>query len=150
MVLELNICLEVVKDSESIFWRSGLSAGEVRSFMTVLTQHYPLLSLAWLIGKKFLRMPNGSTGEVLHMLFHKALYNGAELFHAPTYQITHMVDRVGGGDSFMGGLIYGLLNYDQDDQSALNFAVAASCLKHTIYGDANLVTVVRPGVHKSH
>ena len=41
----------------------------------------------------------------------------------------------------MGGLIYGLLTYTGDDQKALNFAVAASCLKHTIYGDFNLVTV---------
>ncbi|MCG8373346.1 MAG: hypothetical protein MI700_07420, partial [Balneolales bacterium] len=47
----------------------------------------------------------------------------------------------GGGDSFMGVLIYGLLNYKSDDQKALNFAVAASCLKHTIHGDANLVSV---------
>ena len=51
------------------------------------------------------------------------------------------MDRVGGGDSFMGGQIYGLLTYPQDDQQALNFAVAASCLKHTIYGDYNEVTV---------
>ncbi|MBP5501450.1 MAG: sugar kinase, partial [Bacteroidales bacterium] len=49
--------------------------------------------------------------------------------------------RVGGGDSFMGGLIYGLQTYAGDDQKALNFAVAASCLKHTIYGDYNRVTV---------
>lgn len=69
------------------------------------------------------------------------LYNGKELLQAPTYQITHIVDRVGGGDSFMGGLIYGLITWPEDDQRALNFAVAASCLKHTIYGDANLVTV---------
>ena len=55
--------------------------------------------------------------------------------------ITHIVDRVGGGDSFMGGLIYGLLTYTTDDQKALDFAVAASCLKHTIYGDFNQVTV---------
>jgi 2-dehydro-3-deoxygluconokinase len=41
----------------------------------------------------------------------------------------------------MGGLIYGLLNYKDDDHKALNFAVAASCLKHTIHGDFNLVTV---------
>jgi 2-dehydro-3-deoxygluconokinase len=41
----------------------------------------------------------------------------------------------------MGGLIYGLLSYSDDDQEALNFAVAASCLKHTIHGDFNLVTV---------
>ena len=48
--------------------------------------------------------------------------------------------RVGGGDSFMGGLIYGLVTYD-DDQRALNFAAAASALKHTIYGDFNMVSV---------
>jgi len=58
-----------------------------------------------------------------------------------TLRGSNIVDRVGGGDSFMGGLIYGLLQYPDDDQNALNFAVAASCLKHTIYGDANLVTV---------
>ena len=74
-----------------------------------------------------------------HNSWSGVLYNGKELLEAPTYQITHIVDRVGGGDSFMGGLIFGLLEY-QDDQKALNYAVAASCLKHTIYGDANLVT----------
>ncbi|MDP5172347.1 MAG: sugar kinase [Bacteroidia bacterium] len=75
-----------------------------------------------------------------HNSWSGVLYNGSQLFQAPTYQITHIVDRVGGGDSFMGGLIYGLLTYD-NDQKALNFAVAASCLKHTIKGDFNQVTV---------
>ena len=56
-------------------------------------------------------------------------------------RIVQRRETVGGGDSFMGGLIYGLLTYTGDDQKALNFAVAASCLKHTIYGDFNLVTV---------
>ncbi len=69
------------------------------------------------------------------------LYDGKTLFKSPEYQITHIVDRLGGGDSFMGGLIYGLQNYTGDDQKALNFAVAASCLKHTIYGDYNRVSV---------
>jgi 2-dehydro-3-deoxygluconokinase len=69
------------------------------------------------------------------------LYDGSTMFESKQYQITHIVDRVGGGDSFMGGLIYGLLTYPNDDQNALDFAVAASCLKHTIKGDANLVTV---------
>ena len=69
------------------------------------------------------------------------LYDGETMYESPQYQITDIVDRVGGGDSFMGGLIYGLLKYPEDDQNALNFAVAASCLKHTIKGDANLVTV---------
>jgi len=76
-----------------------------------------------------------------HNSWSGVLYDGKELFESPTYQITHIVDRVGGGDSFMGGLIYGLLTYGDDSQSALNFAVAASCLKHTIYGDYNRVSV---------
>ncbi|WP_108823495.1 sugar kinase [Dysgonomonas sp. Marseille-P4361] len=64
-----------------------------------------------------------------------------KLYTSKRYDITHIVDRVGGGDSFMGGLIYGLISHPDDDQYALNFATAASCLKHTIYGDFNLVSV---------
>jgi 2-dehydro-3-deoxygluconokinase len=76
-----------------------------------------------------------------HNTWSGTLYNGTDFIEAPTYDITHIVDRVGAGDSFMAGLIYGLLTYKTDDRKALNFAVAASCLKHTIYGDFNLVTV---------
>jgi 2-dehydro-3-deoxygluconokinase len=75
-----------------------------------------------------------------HNSWSGVLWDGKTLYEAPTYQITNIVDRVGGGDSFMGGLIYGLLTYTGDDQKALNFAVAASCLKHTIYGDYNRVS----------
>jgi 2-dehydro-3-deoxygluconokinase len=76
-----------------------------------------------------------------HNTWSGTLYNGKKFFTAPTYDITDIVDRVGGGDSFMGGLIYGLLTYSHDDQKALDFAVAASSLKHTVHGDINLVTV---------
>ncbi len=75
-----------------------------------------------------------------HNTWSGVLYDGKTLYQAPEYQITHIVDRVGGGDSFMGGLIYGLLKL-KDNQQALNFAVAASCLKHTIPGDFNQVTI---------
>ena len=68
------------------------------------------------------------------------LYENGESYFSKEY-LMHIVDRVGGGASFMGGLIYGLLTYTTDDQKALDFAVAASCLKHTIYGDFNQVTV---------
>jgi 2-dehydro-3-deoxygluconokinase len=75
-----------------------------------------------------------------HNTWSGVLWDGNRLFQAPEYQITHIVDRVGGGDSFMGGLIYGLDTYN-DNQKALDFAVAASCLKHTIKGDFNMVSV---------
>lgn len=75
-----------------------------------------------------------------HNTWGGVLYDGKKLYESRRYDITHIVDRVGGGDSFMGGLIYGILTYN-DNQQALDFATAASCLKHTIKGDFNLVSV---------
>lgn len=68
------------------------------------------------------------------------LYNGTQFFLSRHYEITDIVDRVGGGDSFAAGLIYGL-HTGMAEEDALNFAVAASCLKHSIPGDVNLVTL---------
>jgi 2-dehydro-3-deoxygluconokinase len=68
------------------------------------------------------------------------LYAGERFHLSRRYAITDIVDRVGGGDSFAAGLIYGL-HTGMDHEAALNFAVAASCLKHSIPGDVNLVTV---------
>ena len=67
------------------------------------------------------------------------LYDGEEFYQSREYEV-HIVDRVGGGDSFVAGLIYGFLN-DLPDAESLEFATAASCLKHSIEGDFNLVTV---------
>ena len=61
-------------------------------------------------------------------------------YESRRYEISDIVDRVGGGDSFAGGLLYGLTVYD-DRQKALEFAVAASCLKHSISGDFNRVSI---------
>lgn len=90
--------------------------------------------------KKVITTLRGSI-SASHNTWAGVLYDGENMYETRQYQITDIVDRVGGGDSFMGGLIYGLLKYPEDDQNALDFAVAASCLKHTIKGDANLVTV---------
>ena len=90
--------------------------------------------------KKVITTLRGSL-SASHNTWAGVLYDGSTMCESPQYQITHIVDRVGGGDSFMGGLIYGLITFPDDDQQALNFAVAASCLKHTIKGDANLVSV---------
>lgn len=75
-----------------------------------------------------------------HNTWSGVLYDEGSLYTAKTYDITHIVDRVGGGDSFSAGLIYGLRRY-AEPQKSLDFAVAASCLKHSIFGDANLVSV---------
>ena len=74
-----------------------------------------------------------------HNTWSGILWQQGQIYTAPGYDITTIVDRVGGGDSFCAGLIYGL--HTCDAQQALNFAVAASCLKHTVLGDFNLVTV---------
>ncbi len=95
--------------------------------------------------KKVITTLRGSL-SASHNTWAGILFDGKNIYTSPQYQITHIVDRVGGGDSFMGGLIYGLKTWPQNDQKALDFAVAASCLKHTIFGDANLVTV--PEVEK--
>ena len=75
-----------------------------------------------------------------HNTWGGVLFDGTTLWQSRRYDITHIVDRVGGGDSFMGGLLYGMLTYPTD-QEAIEFAAAASALKHTIPGDYNRVTV---------
>ena len=68
------------------------------------------------------------------------LTDGEHFYLSKKYEIRDIIDRVGGGDSFAGGLIYGLNHYT-DRQQALEFAVAASCLKHSVIGDFNRVSV---------
>ncbi|TFH36941.1 MAG: sugar kinase [Anaerolineales bacterium] len=68
------------------------------------------------------------------------LHNGQAFYLSTRYEIRDIVDRVGGGDAFAAGIIYGL-STGMDDETALNFSVAASCLKHSIPGDKNLVSV---------
>ena len=68
------------------------------------------------------------------------IYNGEEFYTSKRYDIDPIIDRVGGGDSFSGGIIHGLMTKPNQGE-ALEFAVAASALKHTINGDFNLVSV---------
>ena len=68
------------------------------------------------------------------------IFNGREFYQSKRYDIDPIIDRVGGGDAFAGGLIHGMLKWPEDQDSALEFAVAASALKHTIGGDMNMVS----------
>ena len=89
--------------------------------------------------KMFLELRNTITSN--HNLLAAILYSKGTLRHTGIYDIVHEVDRVGAGDAFVGGMIYGLLTYSDNDQKTLEFALAASALKNTIYGDFNQVTV---------
>ncbi|MBN2862334.1 MAG: sugar kinase [Bacteroidales bacterium] len=137
-----DIILGNEEDAEKVFGikpeRGDVSSGDVVGFeyesvCRKLRERFPE-------ARKIIITLRGSINAD-HNTWSGILFDGEKFFSAPVYQITHIVDRVGGGDSFMAGLIYGLLTYTGDDQKALNFAVAASCLKHTIHGDFNLVSV---------
>lgn len=116
---------------------SNIFAGDlnVEAYLSVSQQIMKRFSKA----RKVITTLRGSI-SANHNTWSGVLFDGKTLFRAPEYNITHIVDRIGGGDAFMAGLIYGLITF-QDDQKALNFATAASCLKHTIHGDFNLITV---------
>lgn len=139
-----DVILGNEEDAEKVFgikpegFDVTATAGEVnaKEFESVCTQMMKRFPRA----KKVIITLRGSI-NANHNTWGGVLYDGSKLYESRRYDITHIVDRVGGGDSFMGGLIYGLITYTGDDQKALEFAVAASCLKHTIYGDFNMVTV---------
>jgi 2-dehydro-3-deoxygluconokinase len=110
-----------------------INAAEFESVCTQMMKRFPRC-------RKMIVTLRGAV-NASHNTWGGVLYSDGALKQSRRYDITHIVDRVGGGDAFMGGLIYGLITYPGDDSRALDFAVAASCLKHTIYGDFNRVTV---------
>ena len=107
---------------------------------TELVQRFPNLRTVAITLRGSLSASHNTWSAVLWACPEHGPGNQGEIYTAPRYDIIPIVDRVGGGDSFCGGLIYGLRTYP-DVQQALNFAVAASCLKHTVPGDFNLVSV---------
>lgn len=91
-------------------------------------------------GIKQITHAHRDTISASHNKIHGLLWNGKVLLRSREYDLTHIVDRVGAGDAFMAGLIYGWMK-NLDDQQTLEFATAASALKHSVEGDANLATV---------
>ncbi|OAV72731.1 5-dehydro-2-deoxygluconokinase [Bacteroidales bacterium Barb6] len=144
---ELTDCCDVIlgneEDCEKVFgiqlegFDAAATQGEVNAaeFESVCVQMQKRFPRA----KKIIITLRGAV-NANHNTWGGVLYADGTLYQSRRYDITHIVDRVGGGDSFMGGLIYGLIAFPSDNQKALDFAAAASCLKHTIYGDYNQVT----------
>jgi 2-dehydro-3-deoxygluconokinase len=95
-------------------------------------EHYPSI--------KKIATTNRDTISASHNKITGILFDGEKEFRSREYDLTHIVDRVGGGDAFMAGLIYGWMN-NMNDQDTVEFATAASALKHSIEGDANLSTL---------
>jgi 2-dehydro-3-deoxygluconokinase len=142
LVKECDVILGNEEDAETVFGIKPASAGYLKGEVDASAYESVCRSLKERFpkAKKVIITLRGSINAD-HNTWSGVLFDGNKMYQAPVYQITHIVDRVGGGDAFMGGLIYGLLKYKGDDQKALDFAVAASCLKHTIHGDFNQVTV---------
>lgn len=130
------------EDAERIF---GLKAGDTEvtsgevdpsqyeSICNALTERFPNLRLVAITLR-------GSC-SASHNSWSSVLWTDGKLHAARRYEITHIVDRVGAGDSFAAGLIHGLHSHPGEPGKALEFATAASCLKHTVHGDFNLVSL---------
>ncbi len=108
-----------------------VEAGKYGAVAEALKTKFPNLSLIALTLR----------GGASHNTWSGVLYDGTRFFTGPRFDISQIVDRVGAGDAFAAGLIFGLRTYSKDLQRALDFAVAASCLKHSIAGDVNRVGV---------
>lgn len=135
---DLALCNE--EDAEKVFGirapHSDIAAGKIdadeyRFVCETLSQRFPSLKMVSITLRGSLSASHNTWSAVLWM--------EGKFYTAPAYDIQPIVDRVGAGDAFMGGLIYGFRRYT-DPQKALNFAAAAACLKHSIRGDFNAVS----------
>lgn len=117
---------------ESDIKRGSLNLEKYRVICEKVLEKYPNLKMqAITLRQSYNANHNGWSG---------CLHDRKQFIVGPHYDITHIVDRIGVGDAFSGGLIYGLIS-EMSHKDALSFAVASSCLKHSIPGDANRVSV---------
>lgn len=133
----VDVCIANEEDAESVF---GIKGAEVTSgkiehaqyedVARQLTERFCFKKVAITLRESYSASHNGWSAM---------LWENGKAYYSRKYDIT-IVDRVGGGDSFGGGLIFATLRGD-DPQKAIEFAVAASCLKHSISGDYNRVTL---------
>lgn len=137
------------EDAEKVFGikapESDVGAGKVeadhyRFVCEELNKKFPSLKTISITLRGSLSASHNTWSGVLWTCPGPGRQKEAAFYSAPVYSILPIVDRVGGGDAFMGGLIYALRKYE-DPQKALNFAAAAACLKHSIIGDFNAVSV---------
>ena len=125
-------CQKSLGISSDVSAESGeLSVAAYESIASTAMAQYPQV--------KYIAITMRESKSADHNDWSACLFSRESSYVSKKYQITDIVDRVGGGDSFAAGLIYGLNTY-AEPQKALEFAVAASCLKHSINGDYNRVS----------
>jgi len=142
LVSYCDVAIGNEEDAEKVFGIRAPRSDVVKGKVSADKYRYVCESLA----KKFKNLTTiaitlRGSFSASHNAWNAVLWHEGKFFKGPGFDITHIVDRVGGGDSFAAGLIYSLVTAPGDPQRALDFAVAASALKHTIYGDFNLVSV---------
>jgi 2-dehydro-3-deoxygluconokinase len=128
----LGISVEPATDWKSEVESGRLDVAKYRVLSEKVLQTFPNLK------KQAITLRESHSAS--HNSWSACLHNGEEFLVSPSYDITNIVDRVGTGDAFAAGLIYALLE-GMADGDALGFAVAASCLKHSIPGDQNRISV---------
>ncbi|MEI7723916.1 MAG: sugar kinase [Bacteroidota bacterium] len=142
MVKECDVIISNEEDSEKFFnikpEKNNVIDGEIdyKSYEQVgrkLCERFPKVKIVAFSLRSSRSADDNSWSGVI--------WDGKSLIKSKEYQMTNIVDRIGGGDSFAAGLIYGLINHPADRQRTIDFAVAASSLKHTIHGDFNLSTL---------
>jgi 2-dehydro-3-deoxygluconokinase len=121
-----------IKSAETDVTKGQVEADQYRYVCSELSKRFPNL-------KKIAVTLRGSI-SASHNTWSGVLWSEGAFFEGMSFDIIPIVDRVGGGDSFAAGLIYGLRHYTSP-QDALNFAICASCLKHTILGDFSYITL---------
>lgn len=136
--IPLDIMPELIQDSSIIVGDTtdfencmGISAGTFEEGCEKIATRFPNI--------KTIATTRRTTFSASHNSLYGLLWDDGVKYTSTTHEMTSIVDRIGGGDSFMAGLIYGLLHFDLE--KALEFGIAASVLKHSIPGDANNVTV---------
>lgn len=135
----VDVCIGNEEDAEKVLGfkpeNTDVTSGELelegyKSIFRQMKEKFGFKYIATTLRESYSASDNGWSALI---------YDGNEFYHSKKYDV-RIVDRVGGGDSFAGGLIYGLLS-GKGFKYALDFAVAASALKHTVFGDFNLVTL---------
>ncbi|MCB0523518.1 MAG: sugar kinase [Saprospiraceae bacterium] len=128
LVADCDVIVCTVGDAEDIF---SIRSSDFESMATQMMDRFPNL-------KKIIATRR-DTLSANHNRLTGLCFDGKQMIESPTFDLKPIVDRIGGGDAFMAGFIYGSLKYE-DTNKALSFATAASALKHTIEGDFNVVS----------